>query len=215
MAIAIIGSILIGYTIGCINPSYIIARIKGFDIRKKGSGNAGASNAVLTMGKAVGVFSAFFDIAKACAAVWLAGSVFDEFILAGEVAGAMCIVGHILPFYMRFRGGKGLACLGGVILWYDWKIFLIMLAAEIVLVLIVDYLCFVPMTGSVAFAVVYYFTAIPEKRLIGTLIYFAAALLILFKHIENVRRIKNGTEAHFSILWKKDQEMERLRKNSD
>ena len=53
-------SILIGYTIGTINPSYLIAKIKGFDIRKRGSGNAGASNALIVFGKAVGVFCAFF-----------------------------------------------------------------------------------------------------------------------------------------------------------
>ena len=210
MAIAIIGSILIGYVIGCINPSYIIARIKGFDIRRRGSGNAGASNAVITMGKLVGILSALFDIAKACFAVWLAGFVFEDFAYAGEVSGTMCIVGHIFPFYMKFRGGKGLACLGGVVLWYDWRVFLIMLAAEVVVVLVTDYICFVPITGSLAFAAVYAFTASPEKKLIGTLIYLAAAIVIQLKHVENIRRIISGKEAHFSFLWKKDKELERI-----
>lgn len=209
MALEIAGSILLGYVIGCINPSYIIARIKGFDIRHRGSGNAGASNAVITMGKAVGIFSAFFDIAKAVLAVWLADYLFD-FIYAGEVAGTMCIIGHIFPFYMRFRGGKGLACLGGVILAYDWRVFLIMLGIEIVIVLVTDYICFIPITASVAFPIVYYFRESEETRLVGALIYFAAAVIMLIKHIENIRRIRNGMEAHFSFLWKKDKEMERL-----
>ena len=211
MAIALISCILIGYVVGCINPSYIISRIKGFDIRKKGSGNAGASNAVMVMGKAVGVASALFDIAKAYFAVWLAGWLFlEDLTFAREVAGTACIVGHILPFYMRFRGGKGLACLGGVILYYDWTVFLLMLAVEIVIVFVTDYLCFVPITASVAFPIIYAVRADAETRLIGTLIYLIATALMLVKHIENIRRIKNGTEAHFSFLWRKDKEMERL-----
>ena len=56
--------IIIGYLIGGINPSYIFAKVKGFDIRSKGSGNAGASNAIITIGKKAGVFCAFFDIFK-------------------------------------------------------------------------------------------------------------------------------------------------------
>ena len=66
----------LGYGTGCINPSYLIARARGFDIRQKGSGNAGASNAVITMGAGVGVASALFDIFKAFAAVQLAGAFF-------------------------------------------------------------------------------------------------------------------------------------------
>ena len=209
MALAIVGSILLGYVIGCINPSYFIARIKGFDIRRRGSGNAGASNAVITMGKTAGVFSAFFDIAKAVFAVWLSDYIF-EFIFAGEIAGTMCIVGHIFPFYMRFHGGKGLACLGGVVLAYDWRVFLIMLGAELVIVFVTDYICFIPITASVAFPIVYYFLESEHTRLVGTLIYSAATVIILIKHVENIRRIKNGTEAHFSFLWKKEEELARL-----
>ena len=117
---------------------------------------------------------------------------------------------------MRFRGGKGLACRGGVILYYSWVVFLIMLAAEVVVLFVTDYLCFVPMTGSVAFVVVYAVMEGPETRLVGALIYAAAALLILIRHRENIMRIKAGEEAHFSILWKTDKEMKRLgRKKGD
>ena len=215
MALAIIGSILIGYLIGCINPSYIVARIKGFDIRRRGSGNAGASNAVITMGKTIGILSAIFDIAKAFFAVWLATRLFADFLFAGEIAGTMCIFGHTLPFYMRFRGGKGLACLAGVILYYDWVVFLIMLGAEVVVVLVTDYLCFVPITASIAFPVVYFIRGGEETRLIGALIYFAATALILIKHIENLHRIRTGREMHFSYLWRKDKEMERITLKDD
>ena len=71
-------SALLGYGLGCINPAYVVARLKGFDIREKGSGNAGASNILITLGKARGIFCAAFDIAKAALAVLLTGWIFSS-----------------------------------------------------------------------------------------------------------------------------------------
>lgn len=199
-------SVLIGYLIGGINPSYLIARARGFDIRKKGSGNAGASNAVITMGKAAGVFSALFDIFKAWFAVMLAGSLFPAFRFAREIAGTAAILGHIFPIYMQFRGGKGLACLGGVLLAYSPITFLIFLLAELILVLVTDYICVVPITASIVFPFVY---GIQTGSRVGALIYGVVALVILLKHLENIRRIRNGTEVRFSYLWKREEELNR------
>ena len=106
---------LLGYSLGCINPAYILARIKGFDIHEKGSGNAGASNALITMGKLRGFFCAAFDIAKAALAVLLARLLFPN-VDTFAVSASCAILGHIFPFYLRFRGGKGLACLCGAVL---------------------------------------------------------------------------------------------------
>ena len=203
--------LLIAYLIGGINPSYIIARIKGFDIRTKGSGNAGASNAVITMGKAVGIFSALFDILKAYFAVVLASKLFPDLPFIADVAGAACILGHMFPALMGFRGGKGLACLGGVILAFDWKVFLILLAAELLLVLIVDYICVVPITASVIFPVL---KGILTRSVGGSLVLSVASVAILFRHRENIRRIREGKEAHFSLLWNRKKELERLQGDS-
>ena len=197
---------VIGYLIGGINPAYIIAKIRGFDIRRHGSGNAGASNAVITMGKKVGIISALFDIIKAFLAVLLAEKIFATAV-AGSVAGAACIIGHIFPIFMGFRGGKGLACLGGVILAYDPIVFLILLAIELILVLLVDYICIVPITASIIFPILYGFMT---RDAIGIAMFSVASLVMLYKHIENLKRIRNGTEAHFSFLWKRNKEIERL-----
>ena len=156
--------ILIGYFIGTVNPSYIIAKIHGFDIREKGSRNAGASNAVILLGKTIGILCALFDIAKTFFAIWLSQKLMPDFALAFSVTAVACSLGHIFPFYMKFKGGKGLACLGGMILAFDWRVFLIMLAIEIVVVLVSDYLCIVPLTASVVFPIVY---GIMEKNLWG------------------------------------------------
>lgn len=210
---------LMGYLIGCINPAYIIGRIKGLDIRRTGSGNAGASNAVIVLGKAVGVGIAVFDILKAFFAVKLAGWVFPSLIpdgaasgtlTAGDIAGAACILGHMFPIGMGFRGGKGLACLGGTILAYNPIVFLIMLACELVLALITDYICFVPITACVAFPLIVW---LHSGRWLGAAVLAVASLAMFGKHIENLRRIRAGTEAHISIMWHKDAELQRIKAN--
>ena len=202
--------VLIGYFIGGINPSYIISRVRGDDIRKSGSGNAGASNALMLFGKTVGLLCAMFDIAKAGVVVKLCGMLFPNAEYAPIVAGVSCIVGHIFPAVMKFRGGKGLACLGGMIFAYNPALFVIMLTYEIVVVLLTDYLCFVPITASVIFPAIHLFY---KHDIIGTLILGVSSAAMLYKHVENVKRIRGGMEVHFSYLWNKDKEIERVKNN--
>ena len=193
--------ILIGYLIGAINPSYIIAKLRGFDIREKGSKNAGASNALILFGKVLGIGCALFDIAKATFAIWLCGKLFPELTYSFAVTGVACILGHVFPFYMDFKGGKGLACLGGMILAFDCRVFLIMLAAEIIVAIVTDYICFVPLTASAVFPIVY---GIMRQDARGALIIWLILPLMIYKHKENLKRIKQKTEMPFSFLWNKD-----------
>ena len=203
---------LIGYFMGNINPSYIIGRLRGFDIRRRGSGNAGASNAVITMGKGAGAVSALVDISKAAFAYILAENLFPRIRISGLLSSACCIIGHIFPVFMGFHGGKGLACLGGMILAFSPPVFAVMLAAEIILALSLDYICAVPITGSAAFTAVYAFTV---GDIAGTLILASVTLVILVKHIRNLERIRNGTEIHLSFLWNREAELERVQKKED
>ncbi len=208
------------YLIGTINPSYIIARLKGFDIRKSGSGNAGGSNAVITMGGKIGALCMLIDIIKAYLVVVFAVKLLPEYLYIRSVSSVAVILGHMFPFYMRFKGGKGLACLGGSILAYDAMLFVIMLSLAILLAFITDYICFVPLSASVVFPIVYCCMEINEgvpvpEALIGAAIMFISTLFIWTKHFENLKRIKNGTEAHLSYLWKKDKELERIKGTVD
>ncbi len=203
-------SAIIGYLIGGINPAYIAARCKGFDIRESGSGNAGASNAVITMGKGVGAFTAMFDIVKAIIAIKIVMFLFPKYRIAWSLAATSCILGHIFPIHMGFRGGKGLACLAGVVLAYDWRVFLALFACALVVGMLCNYVCFVTMGGAVVFPLIYGYL---EQNLQGMLVLLAAAVIIVYKHIENLRRIRCGTEAHISFLWKRDEEIERIRQN--
>ncbi|MBQ7161115.1 MAG: glycerol-3-phosphate acyltransferase [Clostridia bacterium] len=203
--------LLMGYAAGALNPSYIIARIKGFDIRGSGSGNAGGSNALITMGKGIGAFCILFDIGKAYGVVKLACLVFPEGHLAFAAASVGAVYGHIFPPYMRFKGGKGLACLGGAILAFDPIVFLIMLGCEFIILFATNYICFVPLTASAAFPVVY---GVMTGDIAGALVLVLITAVIVYKHVENLRRIRKGTEMRFSYLWNKDAERDRIVENS-
>lgn len=216
MALKIILCALFGYALGTINPAYIIGRLRGFDIRKKGSRNAGASNALITMGKWVGIFSAVFDICKATAAYWLAPLIFQDIPYAAAIAGAAVILGHIFPFYMGFRGGKGTACLGGLLIAIDWRLFLIMLAIEAVVALVTDYICLVPITAAILIPPLYGFLGsdgldwllFAEGGWVAAAILSLPMIAILFVHVTNIKRILRGTEMHLSFAWSKEKEKE-------
>ncbi len=217
--------VLSGYLVGTINPAYIIGRLRGFDIRRKGSGNAGASNAVIVMGKAVGVFSALFDIFKASALMWLAPVVFGDLALAPEITGVCVVIGHVFPVFLHFKGGKGLASLGGVLLAIDWRVFLVTLGIAVVLVLITDYIATAPVLYSVALPLMYGILGASGLDLLdraaggwlGAAVLAIGGGVVLVKHLHNVNRILHGAEVHFSFMWSKDKEAElaRVHRNAE
>ena len=198
-----------GYLIGSVNPSYILGRIHGVDIRRHGSGNAGATNATLIMGKATGLLCALLDIFKAFAAYKLAVRLFPMMVYAGVLAGSSCVLGHIFPVWMGFAGGKGLACIGGMILAHSWKLFLTLLAAEIVLVLLLRYICVMALSVSIIFPITY---AWSTGDLIGMAILLLLVPVVVYKHLPNLRRIREGKEARISWLWNPKEEESRLEK---
>lgn len=209
---AIIGSAIIGYFFGCINISYILSRLNGFDIRKYGSGNAGASNVVIVMGKKAGLFAALFDIFKAYLAVVIAREFFHNAMVGGVnyaslIAGVGSIIGHIAPFYMGFKGGKGLASLGGTILAVDSRMFVILLVLAIVIAVVTDYICFVPVSVVVIFPLM---DSYINKSAWPILIFLPAIMLIWYRHKENFVRIRQGKELRFHFLWNRESESERL-----
>lgn len=203
---AALASAGIGYTLGTINPAYTIGLRNGYDIRERGSGNAGASNAIILEGKAAGAFVMAFDISKAAVAVSTSRRLFPNFESAGETAGAAAVLGHMFPASMGFRGGKGLACLGGTIAAYGLQDFSFMMFVELSVLLATKYLCFVPMSASIIYPIYHGMTSGNWK---GAAILGSVAPPILVKHIENIRRIYEGKEFKVSFLWKKQEELER------
>ena len=198
-----------GYLLGMINPAYIFGKLHGLDVRKVGSKNAGATNATMIMGKKTGFLCMLIDVFKAFTAYKAAVRLFPMLTFAGILAGVGCILGHIFPAWMHFSGGKGLACMLGMMLAHDWKIFLTLLIAEVALVLLVGYICMMALTLSVIFPVVY---LLSTADLIGFGVLAMLIPVIVYKHLPNIRRILTGGELRISLLWNTKAEEERIEK---
>ena len=167
-----------------------------------GSANLGASNAAIVIGWRAGILTGIHDIAKGALAVILARLLFPNAVHIGAVAGVACVLGHIFPFYLKFRGGKGFASYLGMLLALDWKFALIMMGLVLVVTLIFDYI----VIGTVSVIVIgpVYF-GIASQSFMMPLILLAASAVILYKHRENFPRILNGTEKGLrSVLKKQD-----------
>lgn len=151
----------------------------------------GATNTMLNLGFRYGVIVMLFDIIKAFLAVKIAQKLFPAKVLVGTLAGCGAILGHIFPFYLEFKGGKGLAALGGFVLAVDPRAFVVLLAIGVVVSFLIDYSCGVPLSASSLFP---FFLAYHAQSLLVFLITGMTGMVLLCKHRENVRNIKNGTE---------------------
>ncbi len=181
----------IGYMLGTFNLAFWLARLKGFDIRTRGSNNPGASNATITMGWKIGILVGVCDIAKAAVAVLLAKNLFPEIEQAGVIAGVSCVLGHMFPFYLAFRGGKGFASYMGMILVLNWRFFLIIGIAIILITIITDYIALATLTTVVSFPIFMFFSSIGW---VIAIIAAVASVFVILKHIQNFRRILKGEE---------------------
>ena len=186
-----LSAILIGYVLGCSNMAYWLSLIKHVDIRKNGSGNLGASNATVLLGWGAGVLVAVHDIGKAVLAVILAKLLFPEAEAVGAVAGVACVMGHIFPFYLKFKGGKGLASFWGLILALNWKVALAMLLLGILITVVTDFISLAALSISVTAPMGIWLL---DGGVLIPLILLVATVVMILKHIENIQRIRNHTE---------------------
>ena len=204
---------IIAYAIGSINFSVIFSRkFAGFDVREKGSGNAGSTNMLRSVGKKAAAITLVCDILKGVVAILVAmiiGWIFkdaDKALLV-QIAGILVIVGHTFPIFFEFKGGKGVATSLGVLLITNWQIGLICLVFALVL------MAFTRMVsvGSVGAAILYPVLTlfIHTNYLVsdgsGYFIYsIILALFVAFNHRENIQRILNGTENKLSFSKSKN-----------
>ena len=183
--------VLAAYLIGCSNMAHYIAIWKKVDMRANGSGNLGTSNAAIVLGWGSGIAVGIHDIGKAVLAVLLAKLAFSQLEYAGAVAGVACVLGHIFPFYLQFKGGKGFAPYLGMALALNWKMALVVMAAVLVITLVTDYLVLGTFTTIAAVPV---WLGISNQSIVLALILLVATAVILYKHKENIERLRNGTE---------------------
>lgn len=188
---AYILSILLGYLIGCSSMAYYIGKWKHKDIRTAGSGNLGASNTAVLFGLSTGVLVAVHDIAKAAVAVLVAGWLFPSAAYAGAAAGVACVVGHIFPVFLQFRGGKGMASYFGMTLALNWKFALVLALILIAITVVTDFISLAAIS-LVIIVPVYLIVTTGDLFLAGILC--IASAVMLMKHRENIVRIARGQE---------------------
>ena len=184
-------SVILGYLLGCSHMAFYISKLKKLDIRSAGSGNLGASNVTVLFGWKAGVLTALHDIGKAALAVWLAGLLFPELEHAGAAAGVAAVLGHVFPFYLKFKGGKGLASYFGMTLVLNWKLALIVVAVVLLATVITDYISVGALSTIV---VVPAYTALTTHSWILVGILCIGTAVMFYKHWENILRIARKEE---------------------
>ncbi len=192
------GVAIIAYFLGSISFSVIFSRkFAGFDVREKGSKNAGTTNVLRTVGKKVAALTLLCDVLKGVLAIVvaiIASKIWKDVDVAllKYIAGFFAILGHTFPIFFEFRGGKGVATALGVLITLNWKIGLICLIFAVII------MAFTKMVsvGSILSAVLYPILTIfmGEVKIAPIMISILIAVLVIFNHRENLKRIKNGTE---------------------
>ena len=183
--------ILVAYILGSSSMSYYVAKMKGVDIQNKGSKNLGASNAMITLGWKYGILVGIHDIAKSAIAVILAQLLFPSLPYIGAVAGVASVLGHIFPFYLKFKGGKGFASYLGMTIALNWKLALVILLLIVLVTLITDYIV---VGTTLTITIVPAFLGFSSRSWILPLILLIATFVIVYKHRMNYVRICKGTE---------------------
>ena len=189
-------AILIGYLFGCFNIAFIISKVKKIDLRNTGSKNLGASNTFISIGKGLGVLVGVCDIFKCTIAIILARLIFPEIDFLPYLAGVACIMGHMFPFYLKFKGGKGFASFVGMTLGINWKFFIVIGICIILITLITKYIVLATMATVISYPIFLFFNT---RNLWIVAMVSVISCIIIIKHYKNLIRIAKGEEFKFKI----------------
>ena len=204
MTVSILTSIVCGYFMGNLMASYLVAKwVLGIDIREHGTGNAGGSNSFLLMGWKNGLIVGIIDILKAFIAVYIIRILYPSdpnLSLLMIISGSMAIIGHIFPFFMGFKGGKGMACFMGMCFGINPLIGLYVLLATIVLTVITDYVAVASMSAYISLPIL--LSLYPESilgpgetyNIYIVTITLGVGLVGIWKHRINISNLLNKKE---------------------
>ena len=203
---------IIAYLIGSVNFSVIFSKkFAGFDVREKGSGNAGSTNMLRSVGKKAAALTLVCDVLKGVVAIVIAiivGNIIQdsnkELLL--QIAGIEVVLGHTFPIFFQFKGGKGVATSLGILLMSNWQIGLICLVFALVLMALTRMVSLGSCAAAVLFPVLTLFindhyTVLTEGKQGSTYLVYSIimAVIVLFNHRSNIKRILNGTENKLSF----------------
>lgn len=203
---------IIAYCIGSINFSVIFSKkFAGFDVREKGSGNAGTTNMLRSVGKKAAAITLVCDILKGVVAIGiaiLAGNVFSNLDreLLVQIAGVAVVLGHTFPVFFQFKGGKGVATSLGILLMTNWQIGLICLVFALVLMALTRMVSVGSCAAAILFPILTLFidtnyTVLTEGKSGSTYFVYSVilAVIVLYNHRSNIKRLLSGTENKISF----------------
>lgn len=203
---------IIAYLIGSINFSILISKKKaGYDIRQKGSGNAGTTNMLRNLGKKYAAITLICDVLKGVVAIGIAiivGNILGDTnkALLVQIAGVAVVIGHTFPIFFGFKGGKGVATSLGILLMTNWQLGLICLVFALVLMTLTRVVSMGSIAAAILYPVLTLFVGgghyIVESSGLGNgyFIYSVIlAIIVIFNHRENIKRILSGTENKISF----------------
>ena len=185
---------LLAFLIGAVPFGLVIGKLKGVDLREKGSGNIGATNAMRTLGKPLGTLVFLLDTLKGWLPVFLAHQQASpsEWLVG---AGLAAVLGHIYSPFVRFKGGKGVATALGVLLGLDYRVGLGAFALFIIVVAITDYVSVGSIVAALAQAALFWVFGDPlPMKLFGAIV----GAFVIFRHRGNIQRLRKGEESRFS-----------------
>lgn len=218
--------LVVGYLFGMIQTAYIYGRLHGIDIREHGSGNAGTTNTLRVLGKKAGLVVFLGDLAKTIIPVLTVGFIIraylpdytDYVFLLRLYTGFGAILGHNFPFYLGFKGGKGIAATGGMILGFYWPFIIMGLASFFGVFFITHYVSL----GSIVLMVAFFtmmclmcgfevgaFAGLPAAILIEMCaVTFVISAMAIYRHRENIKRLLGHCERKTYILKKNKVDVE-------
>ncbi len=214
---------VIAYLLGSINPAVIVTKIatKGKkDIREMGSGNAGFTNVLRSVGKVPAVITIVCDALKCVAAALIGGWLFSLIPVSNDywgysemvvncgkyLAGIFCILGHSFPLYFHFKGGKGVVSAAALMLTEDWRVFLLVLGTFLILFLITKIISVGSIAGAVLYGPYTFIATFFFDRLcytnhismgyvcISTVSALIIGVFVTIKHKDNIKRLLRGEE---------------------
>jgi glycerol-3-phosphate acyltransferase PlsY len=196
---------LLAYLLGSVSGSMVIGTLRHVDIRDSGSGNAGGTNAFRTQGFQFALGVVIIDIGKGFVAAWLVPML--EISLPGQaislhvqalVCGFAAVVGHCYPVWYGFRGGKGAATAVGAIIFIEPLVILPMLGAWLLVLVLTGWVGLGTMLAAISLVPAFIYLGSPAST-----VWFAVllALLIVFMHRSNIRKMLNGSEYRFKRIW--------------
>ena len=189
-------AMLIGYGFGMIQVAYIIGKMQGIDIREHGSGNSGATNALRVMGLNKGMVVFILDASKCALAFYVAYNFLDTgypvpATVAGMYAGLGAVLGHCYPFYLKFKGGKGIACTIGLMFSLDIFMGLTIFVVGLSIIIFTRY---VSLASITVMALLPVFLFLYSFALEIVLVALVISIMCIAMHRGNISRLLSGTE---------------------